>query len=109
MIMIPYLQFKFSELDKEDNLMLCLMVISYCVHISGVELSGFLEEGEPWVRVHNVLDHAQEVFGQEVVPHAAAQHAHKSGRRVMAGRDYSVQVTETWALIIKALSKYRCI
>lgn len=64
---------------------------SYCVHISGVELSGLFEEGESWVSVHHILDHAQEVFRQEVVPHTTTQDAHKTRCHVMAGRDHSAQ------------------
>lgn len=67
------------------------MLASYCVHISGVELSGLLEEGESRVSVHHILDHAQEVFRQEVVPHTTTQDTHKSRCCVMASRYHSVQ------------------
>lgn len=68
-----------------------MVKISYGVHISGVELSGLFEEGESWVSVHHILDHAQEVFRQEVVPHTTTQDTHKPRCHVMAGRDHSVQ------------------
>ena len=38
------------------------------MHVAGVELGGLLEEPQPGVRVHHVLDEGHEVLGQQVPP-----------------------------------------
>ena len=59
------------------------------MHISGVELRRLLEEGQPRVRVDDVLHQGHEVLGRQEGVLAASQHVHKPGRVVVALGRYS--------------------
>lgn len=71
------------------------------MNISGVELSGFLEEGEARVGVHHILNHAKKVLWHEVVPNTTTQHSDKARGHVVAGRDHSVGTNYTVKLFFK--------
>lgn len=63
---------------------ICEVFCTHSMHISRMELSGFLQEGQAGVRVHHVLHKRHEVLGRQGAALSPRQDVDEPGRVVVA-------------------------
>lgn len=71
----------FKPGEAKTNL---LSLFTYSMHVSRVELGGFLQEGETRVRVNHILDKRHEVFRRQSITFPSREDVHEPGCLVVA-------------------------